>query len=173
MSNNAKNSIPKNKLEYHLYIQQIIFHVKRFSDGYIGWVESNTRDLCKTPSFAHFLCLAQILILKILNIFLWLKFSPSLNLNKIEHFSRVSTHNYSEIIWKKLSKFVVSRFYKWLTPGTFPGDRCRRGRFGGGSSQLFYKIGHTLRQSPEIVYDLSCSSAHTRFSLIMSGMGSW
>jgi hypothetical protein len=33
---------------------------------------------------------AQILILKILNIFLWLKFSPSLNLNKNEHFSKVS-----------------------------------------------------------------------------------
>jgi hypothetical protein len=35
-------------------------------------------------------CQAQILILKILNVFLWLKFSPSLNLNKIEHFSKVS-----------------------------------------------------------------------------------
>jgi len=33
---------------------------------------------------------AQILILKILYVFLWLKFSPSLNLNKIEHFSKVS-----------------------------------------------------------------------------------
>ncbi len=48
------------------------------------------RDLCKTPSFAQFLCQAQILILKILNVFLWLKSSPSLNLNKIEHFSKVS-----------------------------------------------------------------------------------
>ena len=36
------------------------------------------------------LCQTQILILKILNVFLWLKFSPSLNLNKIEHFSKVS-----------------------------------------------------------------------------------
>jgi hypothetical protein len=50
------------------------------------------RDLCKTPPFAQFLCQAQILILKILNVFLWLKFSPSLNLNKIEHFSKVSIH---------------------------------------------------------------------------------
>jgi len=33
---------------------------------------------------------AQILILEILNVFLWLKFSPSLTLNKIEHFSKVS-----------------------------------------------------------------------------------
>jgi prepilin-type N-terminal cleavage/methylation domain-containing protein len=60
------------------------------------------RDLCKTPPFAQFLCLpcemrslflwglAQILILKILHVFLWLKFSPSLNLNKIEHVSKVS-----------------------------------------------------------------------------------
>jgi putative transposase len=39
-------------------------------------------DLCKTSLFARFLCQAQILILKILNVFQWLKFSPSLNLNK-------------------------------------------------------------------------------------------
>ena len=48
------------------------------------------RDLCKTPPFAQFLRQAQILILEILNVFLWLKLSPSLNLNKIEHFSKVS-----------------------------------------------------------------------------------
>ncbi len=48
------------------------------------------RDLCKTPPFVQFLCQAQILILEILNVCLWLKFSPSLNLNKIEHFSKVS-----------------------------------------------------------------------------------
>ena len=63
------------------------------------------RDLCKTPPFAQFLCLpcemrsqflwgqAQILILKILHVFLWLKFSPSLNLNPAKsgkHFSKVS-----------------------------------------------------------------------------------
>jgi hypothetical protein len=48
------------------------------------------RDLCKTPPFAQFPCQAQILILKILNVFLRLKFSPSLNLNKIDHFSKVS-----------------------------------------------------------------------------------
>ena len=51
------------------------------------------RDLCKTPPFAQFRRQAQILILKILNVFLWLKFSPSLNLNKIEHFSKVSPLN--------------------------------------------------------------------------------
>jgi len=33
---------------------------------------------------------AQILILEIFNIFLWLKSSPSLTLTKIEHFSKVS-----------------------------------------------------------------------------------
>jgi len=33
---------------------------------------------------------SQILSLEILNVFLHLKFSPSLNLNKIEHFSKVS-----------------------------------------------------------------------------------
>jgi hypothetical protein len=34
---------------------------------------------------------AQILILEILNVFLWLKFSPSLTLSKIEHFETGST----------------------------------------------------------------------------------
>ncbi len=48
------------------------------------------RDLSKTPPFAQSLRQAQILILKILNVFLWLKFSPFLVLNKIEHFGKVS-----------------------------------------------------------------------------------
>jgi hypothetical protein len=50
------------------------------------------RGLCKTPSFAQFLCQAQILILGILNVCLWLKFSPSLSLNEIEHFSKPSIY---------------------------------------------------------------------------------
>ncbi len=48
------------------------------------------RDLCKTSPFAQFRRQSQILSLEILNVFLHLKFSPSLNLNKIEHFSKVS-----------------------------------------------------------------------------------
>jgi hypothetical protein len=51
------------------------------------------QDLCKTPPFAQFWRQAQILSLEILNVFLHLKFSPSLNLNKIEHFSKVSNGN--------------------------------------------------------------------------------
>ena len=47
-------------------------------------------DPCKTPPFAQFRRQAQILSLEILNVFLHLKFSPSLNLNKIERFSKVS-----------------------------------------------------------------------------------
>jgi hypothetical protein len=50
------------------------------------------------PPFAQFpparwragLRQAQISILEILNVFLWLKLSPFLTLNKIEHFSKVS-----------------------------------------------------------------------------------
>jgi len=38
------------------------------------------------PHFTQSLCQAQILILKILNVFLWLKFSPSLILDELEHF---------------------------------------------------------------------------------------
>jgi len=45
----------------------------------------------KTSPFAQYLRQAQILILEILNVFLWLKFSPSLILNKIEHFETVSS----------------------------------------------------------------------------------
>ena len=40
----------------------------------------------KTPTFTQCLRHAQILILEIFNIFLWLKFSPSLTLSKIERF---------------------------------------------------------------------------------------
>ena len=40
--------------------------------------------------FAQSLRQTQILILEILYVFLWLKFSPSLTLNKIEHFSKLS-----------------------------------------------------------------------------------
>jgi len=51
---------------------------------------SAKRDLCKTPPFAQSRRQSQILILEILNVFLWLKFSPFLALNKIGHFSKVS-----------------------------------------------------------------------------------
>ena len=42
------------------------------------------------PPFAQSLRQIQILILEILNVFLWLKFSFSLTLDKIERFSKVS-----------------------------------------------------------------------------------
>jgi hypothetical protein len=35
-------------------------------------------------------------ILEILNVCLWLKFSPSLALNKIEHFSKASLHKQND-----------------------------------------------------------------------------
>jgi len=51
---------------------------------------SKRGDLCKTPLFARFQCQTQISILEIPNVCLGLKSSPSLNLNKDEHFSKVS-----------------------------------------------------------------------------------
>jgi len=51
---------------------------------------SKLGDLCKTLLFARFQCQTQISILEILNVCLGLKSSPSLNLNKDEHFSKVS-----------------------------------------------------------------------------------
>ena len=45
--------------------------------------------------FAQSLRQAQILILEILNVFLWLTLSPSLILNKLKHFETGSnTHNH-------------------------------------------------------------------------------
>jgi hypothetical protein len=52
------------------------------------------RDLCKTPLFARFLHQAQILILEILNVFVWLKLSPSLNSNKNRCFAKVSVNEF-------------------------------------------------------------------------------
>ena len=82
---------------------------KNFSKIYLGNYQMrkalttinlvNLGSLCKTSSFARFLylcvarrqvCQTQILILKTLNVFLRLKFSLFLTLNKIEHFSKVS-----------------------------------------------------------------------------------
>jgi len=60
-----------------IYLTMFCFHV-------------NYRASFKTSPFAQYLRQAQILILEILHVFLWLKFSPSLILNKIEHFETAS-----------------------------------------------------------------------------------
>ena len=44
----------------------------------------------KMSPFAQSMRQTQILILEIINVFLWLKFSPSLTLNKIERFETAS-----------------------------------------------------------------------------------
>jgi len=65
----------------------------------------NLGDLCKTALFSRFLRQAQIQILKILNIFLWLKFSSFLALNKMEHFSRVSScYDFVRVLILRISK---------------------------------------------------------------------
>ena len=51
--------------------------------------EAFLRALKKSP-FAQFLCQTQILILEIPHVFLWLKLSSSLTLNKIEYFLKLS-----------------------------------------------------------------------------------
>jgi hypothetical protein len=55
-----------------------------------------SQDLYKNFLFAQFLRQTKILILEILNVLLWLKFPPSLNLNKNEHFSKVIPPTNSE-----------------------------------------------------------------------------
>ncbi len=72
--------------------------IKRYLVSLEFWMESiklaycriTTRDLRKTALYVRFLRQAQISILKILHVFLWLKFSPSLNSNINYHFSEVS-----------------------------------------------------------------------------------
>jgi len=63
---------------------------------------------------------AQILILEILNVFLWLKFSPSLNLNKNEHFSKVSDSFLTGKLRPSGQKGTTP------LPGKCPVPRCRQ-----------------------------------------------
>ncbi|MBE9547743.1 MAG: hypothetical protein IMF10_09680 [Proteobacteria bacterium] len=70
------------------------------------------RDLFKTPPFDQSLRQIQILILKILNVFLRLKSSSSLTLNKIEHFAKVSLRRPS--IWTLLLIILL------LSTGCYP-----------------------------------------------------
>jgi len=61
----------------------------------------------KTSPFAQYLRQAQILILENLNVFLWLKFSPSLILNKIEHFETASEElRFSLRVSKRLKRNI-------------------------------------------------------------------
>ncbi len=82
------------------------------------------RDLCEMSPFARFLRQTQIVILKILNVFLRLKFLPSLNLNKIEHFSKVSKRDLcktslSQNLRKKLlSKSCINNLENYLINGS-------------------------------------------------------
>ena len=78
-------------MNYAVDMQAVIDHILKGHAKVLPTIM--LRDLCKTPPFAQFRRQAQILTLEILNVFLWLKFSPSLDLNKIEHFSKVSLPN--------------------------------------------------------------------------------
>jgi hypothetical protein len=59
-------------------------------------------------SFVQSLCQAQILIRGILNVCLWLKFSPSLTLNKIEHFKVVSPQERNLVV---IDSFVGNQIF--------------------------------------------------------------
>ena len=56
------------------------------SDRVEGLIMYLTGAGFKTSHFAQSRCQAQILILEILNVFLWLKFSPSLTVDRLERF---------------------------------------------------------------------------------------
>ena len=57
------------------------------------YIDSNImRPLQNAPLLPNSGVRLKFLILKILNVFLWLKLSPFLVLNKIEHFSKVSIY---------------------------------------------------------------------------------
>jgi hypothetical protein len=91
-------------------------------------LETALRNLCKTPLFVRFLCQAQILILEILDVFLWLKLSPSLNLNKNIYFSKVSLRLQSNWPYHPSDNVIQLGYWntgitifdsKWITSETF------------------------------------------------------
>ena len=63
----------------------------------LAYCRITIRDLCKTALYIRFLRQAQISILEILHVFLWLKYSPSLNSNINYHFSEVSIQEKKEM----------------------------------------------------------------------------
>ena len=83
-----------------------VWHSNKILLNYNHKADRHSEIFCKTPPFAQFLRQTQILILKILNVFLWLKFSPFLNLNEIGHFSKVS-FRCKNFAWVIILKFTL------------------------------------------------------------------
>jgi len=79
-------------------------HARIFSVPLASGVYPYRRDHCKKSLFAQFLRQTKILILEILHVCLWLKFSPFSNLNKNEHFSKISKGNHGMLNVSNLSK---------------------------------------------------------------------
>jgi len=75
------------------------------------------RDLCKTSPFAQSLRQTQILVLKILKVFLRAKSSPSLTLNKIEHFAKVSKPRASYLICAFIVLGLAAASHSYVLPG--------------------------------------------------------
>ena len=118
-----------------------------------GWWDTTLRPLQNAPfcpiyASGSTLCTkwSFSFILEIHNVFMWLKFSPSLNSNKNEHFSKVS------MLGNDLNKEKRIRF-KELTGGarfTFPGfcalnlwsgcklERCRSLRGRGVGLRIYH-----------------------------------
>jgi len=79
----------------------------------------NLRDFCKTSPFAGLLRHAQIAILEILNIFLRLKFSPSLYSNKIESFETVSLQTSRNFLFAILLPALSLMIFYGCAPKTY------------------------------------------------------
>jgi len=74
------------------------------------------RDPCKTSPFAQSLRQAQILVLKIPKVFLRLKSSPSLTLNKIEHSAKVSKPRASYLVCAFVVLGLAAASHSYVLP---------------------------------------------------------
>jgi len=79
-------------IDYRLRLSRVRGRLEHADISLIG-------DLCITPPFARLLRQAQILILEIFNVFLWLKLSPSLYLAKIGRSSKVSIDQALKVVF--------------------------------------------------------------------------
>ena len=67
--NDALRSYPKSEGLYPRCLGNRIYCMLDLGRNFVYIARNLSWDLCKTPLFAQFLCQAQILILKILNVF--------------------------------------------------------------------------------------------------------
>ena len=79
-------NINYNRKLLFLIIFNILLNYMLFVLGIVLRNSQNGESVSKRPILADLMRWAQILILEILSVFLWLKFSPALSLTKLKRF---------------------------------------------------------------------------------------